>query len=129
MARKLVSNHSPYLFIDFTIDLIDRTISQEKAEALVDTGFTGDLSVPPQIVRNGKTPVPDLYANLTLANGSKARVPVYEGTVVFRELEGEIAQPIDVSVFILGDEVLVGRSLMDHFRVTLDHGKQIIVEP
>ncbi len=36
---------------------------------------------------------------------------------------------IPVLVTTLGSEALVGRNLIAHFRVILDHGQRLIVEP
>jgi hypothetical protein len=36
---------------------------------------------------------------------------------------------VGVTVTVLGDVALIGQSIMRRFRLTLDHGKQVILEP
>jgi hypothetical protein len=36
---------------------------------------------------------------------------------------------VDVLVTVLGDEPIVGRGVTDRFRLVLDHGERVIVEP
>lgn len=128
MKGKLISTNCPYLRFDLIVDLKKRIFSETQIEALFDSGFSGDVAIPGQLVGNGKAPPPEGYARFKLANGAITSAPVYIGSVVFRELIKETPNPIEVSVLVMGDEVLVGRGLMDHFRVILDHGKQLIVE-
>ncbi len=37
--------------------------------------------------------------------------------------------PLPAVVTVPGDELLVGVGLARHFRIVLDHGRQVIVEP
>ncbi|OGH17985.1 MAG: hypothetical protein A2868_03560 [Candidatus Levybacteria bacterium RIFCSPHIGHO2_01_FULL_40_15b] len=105
------------------------TYSEDQVEALFDSGFSGDVSVPAELVGNGKAPPPEGHVPITIADGSVVWVPSYEGHVTFKEFAGRIPQPIGVSVFVMGNEVLVGRNLMNHFKVTLDHGRTLTIEP
>jgi hypothetical protein len=58
------------------------------------------------------------------ADGTEVLAPVYLGTA---QLDAFASFPAFVTV--LGDETLVGRGVSDRFRVILDHGQQVIVEP
>jgi hypothetical protein len=60
----------------------------------------------------------------TLGDGSDVLAAVYLGTA---QLGGFPSFPVFVTV--LGSEMLVGRAVSDRFRVILDHGQQLIVEP
>lgn len=129
MNSRLTSSHSPYLPLDLSIGLNARTSIDFKGEALFDTGFSSDICVPADVVGNGQAPKPEGRLRITLANGESVLAGTYPGNVSFHELADDVKMPINVTVIVLGDEVLVGRGLMDHFRVTLDHGRQLTVEP
>lgn len=129
MAGKVVSDNPPLFKLNLTVDLNDRVATEEQIEAMFDSGFNGDVSIPRELIGNGNAPAPEARVPITIANGDTIWVPSYQGGVAFNELEGEIAQPIPVSVFVMGENVLVGRGLMDHFLVVLDHGRTMTVEP
>lgn len=95
-----------------------------KAEgiAIVDTGFTGHLAIPDSIF-NGNLGLPDSRVYIEIADGGKVSAPVYFGIV---ELVGLASIPS--SIIVLGNNYLLGRGVLDHFRVTFDHGKKITVE-
>ena len=113
---RLISERFPYLLISFEVRQREASV-----EALLDTGFDGDLLVPADLIADGETP--DGYLNWTLADGSVVRAPVYFGTVRV----GEMA-PIAVSVTALGEETLLGVGVASHFSIVLDHGRRVIVE-
>ncbi len=95
MNERVESRHFPYLHLG--IAFRGRTV---EAEALIDTGFDGDVALPAPFV--GEVGPPDIEARAWLADGS----------------------PI-----ALGDEPAVGRGITDRFRLILDHRQQVIVEP
>jgi hypothetical protein len=68
---------------------------------------------------------PDSTRQWTLADGSRALSQRYSGVI---ELAG-LPEQIRVSVDVIGDEVMIGRRLIEPFRVILDHGHEVIVEP
>jgi predicted aspartyl protease len=112
----VTSERFPYLPIRLSVDqqVID-------VEALVDTGFNGDLVMPLDLI-GGVTPSSHLY--WALADGSPVRAPVYRGAVQLGSLG-----TFPILVTALGDEPIIGRGLTDRFRVILDHGRRLIVEP
>jgi predicted aspartyl protease len=89
-------------------------------EALVDTGFDGDVVLPAGTV----TAAPDFETTWRLADGSRVRSSTYVAEVELRRLSG--SYPVMASV--LGDEFFVGRGLTDRFLLVLDHGRQLTVE-
>jgi predicted aspartyl protease len=117
MNGRLVSDRFPYLPIRLTIRGTTFTL-----EALLDTGFDGDVIVPTGVISE-RLP-PNNQITWTLADGSEVTAPVYLGRVA---LEGLGTVPVSMS--IIGTEPLVGLNLAKRFAVTLDHGERVIVEP
>lgn len=115
--RRIVSTRFPY--VPLTVTVQERTVT---TQVLLDTGFDGDLAVPPDFVAAG-TP-PDGYLGRTLADGSRVEAPVYVGTIRLDSLGTFTA-----SVTVIGDEPIAGRGLIDRFTITLDRGTRVIVEP
>src|SRR5262249_2247247 len=113
----LTSNRFPYL--PLRLSLADQI---HELEALLDTGFDGDLAVPPELIADG--PLPDEYRSWLLADGSTIVAPVYYGTVTVGTFT---PRPADIAG--IGDEPLVGRGVSDHYRITLDHGERVLIEP
>ena len=116
MNPRLVSEHFPYLPLRLAVRRGTYAI-----EALIDTGFDGDVAVPPALLPDGD---PDQYQRWTLADGSAVYAPLYFGTVQV----GDVSK-LDVLITVLGDEPIVGRGVTDRFPLVLDHGQQVIVEP
>jgi predicted aspartyl protease len=117
-AQRVVSTTYPYLRIRVSLR------GQEfEALALVDSGFTGDVVIPEGLAQ---FPVgsPDTWVDWEVADGAVIPAPLYYGTV---EIIG--FPPIPAAVTILGQEHLVGTGVIDHYRVTFDHGQRLIVEP
>jgi predicted aspartyl protease len=117
MASQVVSTHFPYLPIRLTVRA--QTVA---IEAFLDTGFDGDIVVPQGVLIDVGTP--HNYVRWLLADGSPVQAPAYLGVVEVGSLGA-----FSAAVTILGDEPLVGRGLTDRFRVILDHGSEVIVEP
>jgi hypothetical protein len=55
--------------------------------------------------------------------------PIFLGTIRFPQLDADIAEMVGVRVTILGDQALIGQSILRRYTLTLDHGKQVILEP
>ena len=117
MTPRLVSERSPY--VPITVSLRQRASS---FEALLDTGFEGDLMVPAAFAAN--VGPPDLLRLFVLADGSETMGGIYFGAVDLGPL-GTLA----VQIGALGDECMIGLRIAHRFRVTLDHGRQIVFEP
>ena len=91
--------------------------------ALIDTGFSGYLAVPERFYHDDLG-LPDSRVEWQLADGSTVEAPIYFGIV---EIVGLPA--VRAAITVLGDEYVLGRRVLDQFRVTLDHGQEVIVEP
>lgn len=93
-----------------------------EACALVDTGFDGHLVIPESMVSS--LPGSTLADRIRTASGEIVYVPAYRGTVELVDLPGAVP----ALIIALGDEYLLGLETLNHFRVTFDHGKRLIVE-
>lgn len=91
-----------------------------EADALIDTGFDGELIMPANMVLNGKKPIG--YDTWFLADGSEIVASIYMGTV---RIGDKVFTPVVVTV--LGDRPIVGVALIRHFRVILDHGESVTI--
>ena len=94
---------------------------EEKIEVLLDTGFDGDIAIPKGMLTNGG--IPDGLLPWKLADESKVIAPAYIGKIRIGQMT-----PLPVVVITLGDEPLIGQGIIKHFKITLDHGKRVIVE-
>lgn len=91
-------------------------------EALVDTGFSGDLVLP-----NGFFPdnqEPDSYSAWTVADGRRVTAAIYYGLVRIGDYPA-----VEAAIILLGDKPIIGRSITNRYRVIFDHGRRVIVEP
>lgn len=91
-------------------------------EAPVDSGFDGGLLLPASLVHESETPVGRI--RWKLADGSHTDVPVHFGRV---DVAGFGSRPALIS--ILGDAPVLGRALLDDFRVVLERGRRVVLEP
>ncbi len=117
MTDRLVSDHFPYLPLSIQIREYKADV-----EALVDTGFEGDVLVPLGFFVIGGPS--DFDYNVLLADDTARRFDGYYGRVQVGNL-GRFSARVAVG----GSEFLVGRRIMDRFRLIFDHGQQPIVEP
>ena len=115
-AATLVSSHFPYIPVKVTF-----RNREEIVEALLDTGFDGDVILPEGFIENGE--MADDFNPWRMANGSVIHAPTYRGSVqIGKKRIGEVL------ITILGHKPLIGRNVIVNFKVTLDHGKRVIVE-
>ncbi len=106
-------------FVPLTVFFTNRS---RAIEALIDTGFDGDMVLPVDLIPPGEPVV--LRHSFRLADGTLADAPVYYATAVLGTVR---IRP--VLVVALGNAPMIGRRLISHFAVTLDHGRRVIVEP
>jgi predicted aspartyl protease len=96
-------------------------------QALIDTGFSGDIVVP--ATGELKQSLADAYATWTMADGSEVLAPIFLGTIRFPVLDEDVAEMVGVTITVLGNQALIGQSVLRRFTLTLDHGKQVILKP
>src|ERR1700712_2108977 len=109
------STHFPY--IPVTIHINKRT---ETVEALLDTGFDGDMIIPEGFMTNGKPP--DSYLRFTLADPTTTVLaPSYLGKVEVAHF-GDAGSCV-AAISVLGTEPIIGRNLARRFRIALEYGR------
>ncbi len=116
MSPGLVSDRFPYLPLHLGVRGRIYTL-----DALIDTGFDGDVAVPPSLLADD---TPDDYQRWTLADASIVYTPMYFGTVQISDVGS-----VEALITALGDEPIMGWGVTDQFRFGLDHGERVIVEP
>lgn len=118
MARTtvLISSHFPYLTVKVTVK--QRVFD---VEALLDTGFDGEIILPPGLATNGELPY--WYVDCKLANESVVKISAFKCSLKLANKKIN-----EVTALIMGDEPVIGREIIKHFKITLDHGRKIILE-
>jgi predicted aspartyl protease len=122
MISSVISRDFPYLqihayigdsyyFPDFEFD----------TDALVDTGFSGGLSVPPSLITPTLSPVSQTI--WTLADDLTVTAPTYRGYVRVDSLP-----VVEVEIIALAGQSLLGRGATNHFRLIFDHGDTVTIE-
>jgi predicted aspartyl protease len=127
MSQKLISTTYPFLPLTLQVRLSKRKNVDLDTQALIDTGFSGDIAVP--VTEELRAYHADAYATWTMADGSEVMAPIFLATIRFPELAEDVAVLVGVTVTVLGDKPLICQSVLRHFRLTLDHGRQVILEP
>lgn len=117
MTERLVSRRVPYLPITVELGRPSRRL-----EALLDTDFEGDLVIP-ETVALGPIEVRGSRV-FQMADGTEITRRIYDGNVIVGQLGA-----FPVVVVPLGDECFMGLRLARRFAITLDHGREIVVEP
>lgn len=113
--KSIISSKFPYLPASIAVKGI-----KHDCVSLLDTGFDGDIALPASVVTNGESP--KRFIICKLADNSIVEVPSYIGSIT---LGGKILK--DVVVIIMGNEPIIGRGIISHFNIVLDHGKRVIV--
>jgi len=97
---------------------------QEAIEFQVDTGFSGALLLPLEIVKRLGLPETE-GITMRLADGSRVAVPRYMAQVDWDGVEKTVALPAS------GRQPLIGTGLLDGHRLTaaIRPGGQVTIEP
>ena len=117
LGRRITSAHFPYILVKITVG-----VNSYDVESLIDTGFDGQIILPPKIFINGQ--LPTKFVTCKLADNSIVEIPIHIGSIELGNRKFN-----DIAVLIMGDEPMVGREVLKHFKVTLDHGRKVIIEP
>jgi predicted aspartyl protease len=113
----IVSEDYPYVQVQLSV-----REQQLEAQAYVDTGFDGHVIVPAGyglVLGLG-----DYVSRWRLGDGSEVEA---EGYLGIAKIVG-LPVSIPAKVSCLGDEFIIGRGIIDHFRVTFNRGQAIEVE-
>ena len=127
MSQKLTSRKFPFLPLSIRVGVAKNKQLDLDTQALIDTGFSGDIVVPTTNELQHSTP--DAYATWTMADGSEVLAPIFLGRIRFPELDANVAELVGVTITVLGDQALIGQSILKHFTLILDHGTQVVLEP
>ena len=95
----------------------------QDVEAVIDTGFTGFLTMPPGVVVELGLPFVNI-GQVTLADGSEATLNVYGATVLW---DGE---PRYIRVYAADTTPLVGMRLLDSHNLNIDveNGGRVVIQ-
>lgn len=108
----------PYVEIEFTVG----AFRSPTLLAYVDTGFDGYLIIP--ATQTSLLGPPQFSAPWELGDGSVVQAQEYRGDI----LVSGLAVTIPARITLLGEEYLVGRRVVDHLRMTFDHGQRLLLE-
>ena len=115
--RSITSDHFPY--IPIRLHVRGQTFN---GSALLDTGFEGALAAPSSLPEELPGPA-EFQGRWQVADDRIITAPVYVGEVEIGDLER-----LRVQFTVLDDEFLVGRRIMNRYRVCFDHGEQLTIE-
>jgi len=115
----VVSQRIPY--VPVTVEIPELAV-RLSVDALVDTGFTGEVVLPAGSVTAPASVLERL--TLELADGSRITAPTYIGLV---RIGDRSVDP--VRVYMLGDEPIIGLGVATQFRVVIDHDQSISFSP
>ena len=87
--------------------------SEVEIECVVDTGFEGFLTLPPDAIAELELPYL-IQISANLANNSSVMTDVHLATVVWNGIEREIA------VLSMGRRPLIGTALLDQYHLSID---------
>ena len=106
-----------------TLELRGPTGKTRHIDAVVDTGFTGQLIVPTQLVAELELPFAQT-SQARLANGDEVDFNVHGATAVWD------GRPIHIYVSAAGPDILVGMRLLDGHTLTVNvkEGGRVIIE-
>lgn len=110
------SSRYPYVPLEVRVGELSWSL-----DTLVNTGLEGDVVLPNATVFEQD---PNAYSTWVFADGTWVEAPVYLGTVRIGSLD-----PVPARIAALGEEAIVGRGVVDRYRVTFDHGQRVSVEP
>ena len=113
----IVSENYPYVQVRLSV-----REQQFEVQAYIDTGFDGYVIVPDWY--GLMLGLGDYVSRWRLGDGSEVEAEDYLGTA---EIVG-LPMAIPARISRLGNEFMIGRGIIDHFRVTFNRGQTIEIE-
>lgn len=94
-----------------------------EVECVVDTGFAGALTLPPEVVADLDLPFV-IRMNANLADDSNVMTPIHQSTIIWHGVERDIA------VLAMGRRPLLGTALLEDSNLNIDfyEGGTVIVD-
>ena len=111
--RMIKGRVSRRLRVRLPIELLLNDTSFRSVEVDLDTGFTGDLTLPAEVIRQCGL-APEGERPVVLANGDEVYLRVWQGTTLWH------GSPRRVRILQAEGEPLLGMNLLRGSRVTLD---------
>ena len=105
------------------LDILGSDGAFRSLDAVVDTGFTGMLTLPESVVSDlGLRHVGE--QEITLADGRSQLRSTCRAELLWH------GQPIDVLAYMMGDQPMIGTAILAPCRLTVDlwHGGAVIIE-
>lgn len=95
------------------VEVLDANAQPHAIEAIVDTGFTGSLTLPSSLIAAWGLPFRGRQ-QVVLGNGSVDLLDVYAGTVLWN------GQPLAIEIDSCDTDPLVGMSLLDGYALYIE---------
>ena len=124
MSRSLIEGRVTRAEPIVTLRLLGPSGDEISADAVVDTGCTAPIVMPPAVADELGLPML-MTEQADLADGSRVSCPVYECRVMWGD------QPRRVRLVAAGPYSLVGMTLLEGHRLTIDvtEGGGVAIEP
>ena len=121
----LTGRVSLYLQARLAVEILDQDGQPHPVEVLLDTGFNGELALPPRTIRQLELPPKGDQQKAELANGEVVQFSLYTATILWN------GRPRRVDVIETDGDPLLGMTLLQGSRVTLDvrYGGPVTVTP
>ena len=117
-GRTVTSDDFPYIPIRITIEEWET-----EAEALLDTGFSGEIVIPETAMPEDIGP-PAYHAPYRVADDREILAPVFYGNIQIPGLP-----PVsDIAIVVLGSRYIIGVGVIGLYRIILERGTQVIIE-
>lgn len=110
--------------ITIKLPVRDSTGQEQEIEAILDSGFTGSLTLPPSVIASLGLPWRS-RTTATLANGSVEQLDIYVATIIWDGNPRSVLIPAIDSVPLIGMTLLIGYDL----RVRVTVGGMVEIEP
>ena len=106
------------------IEIEDREGTLQSLEAILDTGFNGEIALPAQTIEHLGLSSRGQALDWTVATGDEVPLAEYDGVVSWHD------QSRRVVVVETGDEPLLGTSLLAGSRISIDMrgGGEVLIE-
>lgn len=121
IKQSVTSSRFPYLLIHLHLQQ-GKVRLETDFEALLDTGFDGDVVIPKEMI--GENFKPAGYLSWKLADSSEVLAAAYLGQAKIGSLDS-----VPVVIIALGDEPMIGRNFTNRYKIILDRGKKLVIEP
>jgi clan AA aspartic protease len=107
--------------VSLTLRLPDQQLLE--IECVVDTGFAGALTLPPNVVADLNLPFL-IWMNANLADDSSVMTPIYQATIIWHGIERNIA------VLAMGCRPLLGTDMLEDSNLNIDfyEGGTVVID-